>query len=276
MASRVSRDEEAGPIVATIFVRRGVSAEMASAYSRARADFRRMSLRDAWEQHAPDWVRWAREPNHDSYWRHHRDQFLELVPPPGRLTLDIGCGEGRLTRDLTERGHHAVGVDVAPTMIEAARAQSQELEFVRADAAGLPFPDGAADLVIAFMSLMDIDDMQGAIREAARVLEPGGRLVAAVVHPINSGHELDREHPEGRLVMTENYFDRRRYRDELERGGLQMTFESVHWTFQDYFDALLAAGFSIEALREVGAPGHPRWSRYPLFLHFRAVRGNAS
>ena len=161
-------------------------------------------------------------------------------------------------------------------MIEAARAQSQELEFVRADAAELPFPDGAVDLVIAFMSLMDIDDMQGAIREAARVLEPGGRFVVAVVHPINSGHELDREHPEGRLVMTENYFDRRRYRDEPERGGLRMTFESMHWTFQDYFDALLAAGFSIEALREVGAPGHPRWSRYPLFLHFRAVRGNAS
>jgi SAM-dependent methyltransferase len=231
-----------------------------------------MSLRDAWEQHAPDWVRWAREPNHDSYWRHHRDQFLALVPPPGRLTLDIGCGEGRLTRDLTERGHRVIGLDVGPTMLEAARAESPELEFIQADAADLPLDDGAVDLAIAFLTLMDIDDMQGAVREAARVLEPGGRFVAAVVHPMNSCHELDREHPEGRLVMTEDYFDRRRYRDEFERGGLRMTFESRHWTLQDYFDALLAAGLSIEALREVGDPDHPRWSRYPLFLHFRAVR----
>ena len=99
-ASRVSRDEDTGPIVATIFVRRGISAAMSSAYRETRADFRPMSLRDHWEQHAPDWVRWAREPDHDSYWRYHREPFLELVPPPGRLTLDIGCGEGRLTRDL--------------------------------------------------------------------------------------------------------------------------------------------------------------------------------
>ena len=235
-----------------------------------------MSLRDAWEQHAPDWVRWAREPDHDSYWRHHRDQFLELVPPPGRLTLDIGCGEGRLTRDLAERGHQVVGVDASRTMIGAARARSPGIELVEADAAALPFEDGTADLAIAFMCLMDIDDMQGAVGEAARVLEPGGRLVAAVVHPINSGHELEREHPERPLVMTENYFDRRRYRDELERDGLRMTFESVHWTLQDYFDAFVAAGLTLEALREVGSPGHPRWSRYPLFLHLRAVRGNAS
>jgi SAM-dependent methyltransferase len=235
-----------------------------------------MSLRDAWEQHAPDWVRWAREPDHDSYWRHHRDQFLDLVPSPGRLTLDIGCGEGRLTRDLTALGHTVVGVDVSPTMIEAARARSPELEFVEADAAALPFEKGSADLAIAFMSLMDIDDMQGAVRETARVLAPGGRLVSAVVHPINSGHELERDHPEKPLVLTENYFDRRRYRNELERDGLRMTFESVHWTLQDYFDAFRSAGLAIEALREVPAHGHPRWSRYPLFLHFRAVRGNAS
>lgn len=235
-----------------------------------------MNLRDAWEQHAPDWVRWAREPDHDSYWRFHREPFLELVPPPGRLTLDIGCGEGRLTRDLTERGHHVVGVDVSPTMIEAARARNPELEFVEADAAELPFEDDAADLAIAFMSLMDIDDMQGAVREAARVLEPGGRFLAAVVHPINSGHQLDREHPEERLVMTEDYFDRRRYRDEIERSGLTMTFESRHWTLEDYFEALAEAGLLVELLRERGYDEHPRWSRYPLFLHFRAVRGNAA
>jgi SAM-dependent methyltransferase len=231
-----------------------------------------MSLRDHWEQHAPDWVRWAREPNHDSYWRFHRDAFLELVPPPQGLALDIGCGEGRLTRDLTERGHHVIGVDVSPTMLAAARARSPELEFVEADAAQLPFDDGAADLAVAFMSLMDIDDMPGAVREVARALEPGGRFVLAVVHPINSGHQVEREHPERPLVMTEDYFDRRRYQDEIERDGLTMTFGSRHWTLEDYFEALAGAGFLVESVRERGYPDHPRWSRYPLFLHVRAVR----
>ena len=52
-------------------------------------------LRAAWEMRAEQLIAWFRTPEHDSYWRYHREQFLELLPPPGRLTLDIGCGEGR-------------------------------------------------------------------------------------------------------------------------------------------------------------------------------------
>ena len=48
----------------------------------------------AWEEHAPEFKAWARKPGHDSYWQYHREQFLELVPPPGRRALDLGCGEG--------------------------------------------------------------------------------------------------------------------------------------------------------------------------------------
>ncbi len=219
-----------------------------------------MKLRNAWEKNAPDWVRWAREPGHDSYWRFHRERFLALLPEPGRLTVDVGCSEGRVTRDLRELGHKAVGVDSSETMLAAAREADPGGDYVLADAAALPFPDGHADLVVAFMSLMDVDDMPGSVGELARVVEPGGRLALAVVHPINSG--ADREHPEDSLLLTENYFDRRYYRDELERDGLRMTFESRHWTLEDYFGAL----------REIPDPTHPLWSRYPLFLHLRATK----
>src|SRR6266536_3721581 len=152
-----------------------------------------MKLRKAWEENAPDWVRWAREPGHDSYWCFHRERFLALLPKPGRLTLDVGCGEGRVTRDLTELGHSAVGVDSSETMIAAAREADPSGEYVVADAAALPFPDGHTDLVVAFMSLMDMDDMRSAAGELARVLEPGGRLAVAVVDRkstrLNSSHE---------------------------------------------------------------------------------------
>jgi SAM-dependent methyltransferase len=233
-----------------------------------------VKLGDAWEENAAAWIRWAREPGHDSYWGFHREPFFGLLPDPGRLTLDVGCGEGRVTRDLTEAGHRVIGVDVSKTMIAAAREAHPAGEYVVADAAKLPFPDGHADLAVAFMSLMDVDDMPGTLLELARVLEPGGRLAVAVVHPINSAHDIDREHPEDRLVLMEDYFDRRYYRDELERDGIPMVFESRHWTLGDYFDAILGAGFVIESLREVGAPDHPRWSRYPLFLHLRAVKAS--
>jgi SAM-dependent methyltransferase len=72
-----------------------------------------------WEEQARDWVAWARRPDHDSYWRY-RDGFFDLVPEPGKATLDLGCGEGRVSRDLAERGHNVTGVDVSPTLIAAA------------------------------------------------------------------------------------------------------------------------------------------------------------
>jgi SAM-dependent methyltransferase len=235
-----------------------------------------MRLKDAWEQNAADWVRWAREPGHDSYWRFHRGRFLELIPQAGRLTLDIGCGEGRVTRDLKELGHRVVGVDASETMIAAACEADSEGEYIVADAARLPFTDGHADLVVSFMSLMDVDDMAGATREFTRVLEPGGRLALAVIHPMNSAHEYDREgkHPTDWLVLTESYFERRVYRDEIERDGLRMVFESRHWTLEDYFDAILGSGFRIETVREVRDPEHPRWSRYPLFLHLLTAKAS--
>jgi ubiquinone/menaquinone biosynthesis C-methylase UbiE len=230
-------------------------------------------LRQAWERIAHDWIRWAREPGHDSYWQFHRDRFLELVPAPGRLTLDIGCGEGRLSRDLAALGHAVVGIDSSPKVIGAARELSPELEFVEADAADLPIEDESFDLAVAFMSLQDIDDMQGAVRETSRVLASGGRFVIAVVHPISSGHRIDREHSERPLELVDDYFERRHYTNTIERDGLGMTFTSRHWTFEDYFEALRAAGFVVEALREI--PGtSQRWLRYPLFLHLLAAKAS--
>jgi SAM-dependent methyltransferase len=120
-----------------------------------------VSLREAWEEQAPNWIRWAREPGHDSYWKFHREGFLASLPAPGRLTLDVGCGEGRVTRDLRATGHYAIGLDQSSTMIAAAREADPDGEYVEADAAAMPFEDGAADLATAFMSLMDMDDMAG-------------------------------------------------------------------------------------------------------------------
>jgi SAM-dependent methyltransferase len=232
-----------------------------------------VSLRNAWEAQAGNWVRWARAPGHDSYWTFHREPFLSSLPPPGRLTLDVGCGEGRVTRDLRALGHHTVGIDSSPSMIAAAREADPDGDYVEARAEALPFEDGAADLVVAFMSLMDIDDMPLAVREIGRVLEVGGRLVAAVVHPINSaGRFVPRRGDDHAPFVIESYLERRRYTDLLERGGLEMTFESIHFTLEDYSRALEGAGFLIDQMRELYDDEHPRWRRVPLFLRWMAVK----
>ena len=238
-----------------------------------------MDLRGAWEENAGDWAAWARTPGHDSYWRHHRDQFLAIVPPPGRRTLDIGCGEGRLSRDLAGLGHTVVGVDASPTLVALAREAEPAIELHLADAARLPFDPGSFDLAIAFMSFQDVDDMPAAAREAARVLEPGGRLCLAIVHPLNSAGFFVSGEPESPFVIEGAYLERFRYADDIERAGLRMRFESMHRPLEDYVEALAGAGFLVERLREHGVPEHAvreardrRWQRVPLFLHMRARR----
>jgi SAM-dependent methyltransferase len=226
----------------------------------------------SWESEARNWIAWAREPGFDSYWRFHRDEFLPLVPPPGKLTLDVGCGEGRLSRDLTSLGHRVVGLDPSPTMLAAAREADPEGEYVHAGATALPFDDGAADLVIAFMSLMELDEgeMRAATVEIARALEPGGTLAAAVVHPLNSATLPRDEHTDRFRIRA--YRAAHSYMDSVEREGMQMTFRSFHYPLEDYWRAIRDAGLVVDELREVYDNAHPLWREVPLFLHMRALK----
>lgn len=228
-----------------------------------------MTLSEAWEAHASDWITWVRKPGHDSYDRYHRDQFLPLVRAPGRGTLDVGCGEGRLTRHLASLGHRVVGIDASPSLVAAARELAPEMELHVANAAALPFDDASFDLVVSFMCLHDVDDLDGAVREIARVLEPGGVACLAVVHPLNSAGRFEKH---GRFVIRGSYLESFRYSDTVQRGELAMTFESQHRPISAYFDAFAAAGFVVDALREPATPGHDSWRRLPLFLHLRVRR----
>jgi SAM-dependent methyltransferase len=237
-------------------------------------------LRQAWEENADAWVKWAREPGHDSYWRFHRDLFLEIVPAPSGRTLDLGCGEGRLGRDLAALGHDVVGIDASPTMIAAAREVAPEVELHLADAADLPFADASFALVVAFMSLQDVDDLAGAMREATRVLAPGGRLCLAIVHPLNSAGGWAERTADSAFVIEGSYLDEFVYTDELSpRDGLTMRFVSRHAPIERYIDELAVNGLLVERLREPKLPEQgvvgrhsPRWRRIPLFLHVRAVK----
>ena len=144
-----------------------------------------------WDQEADNWTRWARTPGHDAYW-HYRDSFFdEIIPPPGRCTVEVGCGEGRVLRDLQKRGHRVVGIDRSRRLLHFAKDSDPSGVYMLANAASLPLANASCDLVVAYNSLMDVADLP---REAARVLEPGGRMCVCVTHPLsNAGTFLDAE-----------------------------------------------------------------------------------
>ena len=233
---------------------------------------RELSLAEAWDLHAKEWIAWARAPGFDSYEKFHRDMFLPLIPAPGRLTVDVGCGEGRVSRDLRNLGHRVLAADLSPAMSRAAATHpSEPVPAVVADATRLPLATGSADCAVAFMSLHDIDDMPAAVKEIARVLAAGGRLVLATVHPINSAGEFDGKEPDSPFVISGSYLHPSRNCDTFSRDGLSMTFNGAHRALQDYTEALAGAGFVIERLREPTSsdPAKP-WIRVPLFLHIVA------
>jgi SAM-dependent methyltransferase len=238
-----------------------------------------MDFSERWEAEAARWIAWARAPGHDSFWRFHCDQFLEIVPAPGRRTVDIGCGEGRLTRHLKALGHDIVGVDASPSLVAAARGADPAMDIRLANAVALPLDGASVDLAIAFMSFQDVDDMVAAVREVGRVLAPGGRFCMAIVHPINSAGRFESEAADAAFVIKGDYLGAFDYADAVERDGLSMTFHSRHRPLESFFLALEDAGLLVETVREPRVPDHAvksgrgrRWQRLPLFLHLRARR----
>jgi SAM-dependent methyltransferase len=232
-----------------------------------------MTLRAAWEAEARNWIAWARTPGHDSYWQFHRDAFLSGLPPPPARVVDVGCGEGRLDRDLTRLGYSVIGIDGAPTLVAAAREADPAGTYELADAAALPVPDASADIVTAFMSLHDVDDLDGAVREAARVLIPGGRLRTAIVHPINSAGQFPTRDDDAIFEIRDSYFEERQSGGTFTRDGLTMTFASRHRSLERFAGTILDAGLLIDRIKEFpdlsDPPGTP-WRRLPLFLHVGA------
>jgi len=235
-----------------------------------------VAARTEWEDEAGNWVRWARTEGHDAYWSYRRPFFETIVPPPGTMTVEVGCGEGRVSRDLRHRGHRTLGLDLSPTLLAAAAAADPGGAYVLADASALPLADASCDIVVAYNSLMDIADMDAAVAEAWRVLVAGGHFCVCITHPMANTGRFDGPAPDASFVATDTYFGRRRFEGVEARNGLTMTFRGWSYALEDYARALERAGFLIDLLREpvpdAPTPQLLRWTRVPMFLHIRAVR----
>ena len=167
---------------------------------------------------------------------------LRLSP---KRALDVGCGEGRFCRMLQSAGVEVTGVDPTLALLAEARSRDSQGTYLEAAAERLPFAANEFDLVVSYVSLVDIPDFRTAIAEMARVLRPGGSLLIANLNSFNTapgdagwikGKNGERLH-----YPLDNYLDERA--TWIEYRGIRV--RNHHRPLSAYMGALLDAGLRL-------------------------------
>jgi SAM-dependent methyltransferase len=174
-----------------------------------------------------------------------------------RRVLDVGTGEGQLARLAVRGGAElVVGIDPTWAQITVAEERAGGAHYGRAGAAALPFPDGSFDAVVACLVFEHINQMEQAISEVARVLEPGGRFLFFLNHPLlqtpGSGWIDDQV-----LDPPEQYWRIGPYLVEdasLEEVEKDIFIPFIHRPLHRYVNALLDAGLTLRRMEEPAPP----------------------
>lgn len=172
----------------------------------------------------------------------------------GKRILDLGCGEGGYSRELTRRGADIVAIDCAEYSIEYAKKLSlkEGLDiqyYIRNSNDLYKVESSSFDIVLCSMMLMDCEDLDGTIEEISRVLKPNGKLYASVLHPCFTGKKIGREGKGiNRKVVVEDYFNPVKYNQTLPGGKIEVVWR--HRTFEEYVKLFVKYGLNIIDLNE--------------------------
>ena len=220
-------------------------------------------LRTQWTEAVQDWIETDQSV---------RTGFLDtwmldaLGDVPGKSVIDIGCGEGRFSRLLSELGATVTGIDLTEPLIERARELGSDKEtYLQGDAENLEgVADDSFDLAVSYIVLVDLLDYRRSIREAYRVLRPGGRFVVCNVHPMRTASKSIVgwiRDSSGKLFYPLDNYTEEGEREFLWWGG---PFINMHRTLSSHVSAFLDAGFVLEGLHEP-TPSDAQLTEHPEF-----------
>lgn len=203
-----------------------------------------------WDDVAEAWIK-AADTHGDKLWGPLLDPVLwaRISPERHRDALDVGCGEGRFCRQLAKKGIRATGIDPTKRLTAEARRRDPDGRYEIAGGEALPFADESFDLVVSYLSLIDIPDFRSGIAEMARVLRPEGTLLVANLSPFETSYPTGwaRSKAGRPLHYTgERYMDE--FSDWVEFLGLRV--QNWHRPLSAYMEAFLASGFVLRFFAE--------------------------
>jgi SAM-dependent methyltransferase len=208
---------------------------------------------DAWETHS-------------GWWQHHftdgadpeyEEQILPLVDEllaGSRRVLDIGCGEGQVSRRMTTNGSSVVGLDPTANQLVTASERGGGVRYMRAGADALPVASASFDAVVICLTLEHLDPFEPAIHEVARVLAPGGCFALFLNHPLlqapDSGWVDDH-------ILEEQYWRVGPYLPDdvaMEEVAPGIDLPFMHRPLHRYVNTMADCGLLIEHMSEPAPP----------------------
>ena len=211
---------------------------------------------ELWETHAS----WWQDGFTDGADPEYEEQILPLAAEHlagARSVLDVGTGEGQVARLAVRIGAgRVIGVDPTWAQVDVAAARGGGAVYGRAEAAALPFPDAAFDAVVACLVFEHIVDVDGAIAEVSRVLQPGGRFLFFLNHPLlqtpGSGWIDDQVlDPPEQYWRIGPYLTEDHTIEEVEKG---IFIPFIHRPLSRYVNALIANGLTLTHMGEPAPP----------------------
>ncbi|MDH4147772.1 MAG: class I SAM-dependent methyltransferase [Acidimicrobiia bacterium] len=211
---------------------------------------------ELWERHAG----WWQDGFTDGADPEYEEQILPLAAEHlrgGRRVLDVGCGEGQVSRlALSVGASLVVGVDPTRAQVAEAARRGGGPRYARCGADALPFAEHSFDVVVACLVFEHIEAVDSAIAEVARVLEPGGRFLFFLNHPLlqtpNSGWIDDQM-----LDPPEQYWRIGPYLVEdhtIEEVEKNVFIPFIHRPLSRYVNALADNGLSLVRMEEPAPP----------------------
>lgn len=228
-------------------------------------------MSNGWSESASAWI--AEQGEDGDFGRRHvlDAPMLERVKMRGfHNALDVGCGEGRFCRILNDLQIQTIGIDPTEELLGQARRRDPQGDYRKGQAEALDFPNHSFDLVVSYLTLIDIPDIEAAIGEMARVLRPGGTLLIANLNSFNTAGHRDGwiADPEGESrFLIDNYLEERA--DWFSWRGVRIL--NWHRPLSTYMTLLLSNGLQLRHFAEPAPHGGDpakakRYRRVPYFL----------